>query len=152
MNTPAFGLNRLDWRSPAHFATDAKRAESLGWDRALIPASSLRLRDPYVNLAFAAEQTDRIGLGVLLDNPVVRHPSVLASSAATVDELAPGRTLLGLGIGDAAVRLAGVKPANMAELEAATGLVAHPMPTPEPGGPRPDYMERFAREIMPALR
>ncbi len=123
MPVPAFGLNRLDWRSPRHFAADAARAEFLGWDWALIPASSLRLRDPYVNLAFAAERTARIGLGVLLDNPVVRHPAVLASSAATVDELAPGRTLLGLGAGDTAVRLVGAKPARMAELEAATVLV-----------------------------
>jgi len=122
MSTLAFGLNRLDWRSPERFAADARRAEAAGWDWALIPASSLRLRDPYVNLAFAARATARIGLGVLLDNPVVRHPAVLASSIATVDELAPGRTLLGLGVGDTAVRLLGTRPAKVAALELATVL------------------------------
>lgn len=122
MNTLEFGLNRLDWRSPSHFAADARRAEAAGWDWALIPASSLRLRDPYVNLAAAAAASERIGLGVLLDNPVVRHPAVLASSIATVDELAPGRTMLCLGVGDTAVRLLGARPATVAELESATVL------------------------------
>lgn len=119
MTTLAFGLNRFDWRTPRHFARAVRRAEQLGWDQALIPASSLRLPDPYVNLALAALETERIGLGVLLDNPVVRHPAVLASSIATVDQLAPGRTLLGLGVGDTAVRLLGARPARVAALEAA---------------------------------
>jgi 5,10-methylenetetrahydromethanopterin reductase len=48
---------------------------------------------------------------------------VTASSIATIDELAPGRTLFGWGIGDTAVRLAGLKPARVKELEAATRLV-----------------------------
>ena len=119
---PALALNRFDYRSPAQFAADAARAESLGWDWAFIPASSLRLRDPYINLAFAAERTERIGLGVLIDNPVSRDPGVMASSIATVDEMAPGRTILGLGVGDTAVRLLGRRPAKVAELEAATDL------------------------------
>lgn len=123
MSTLAFGLNRFDWRTPAHFARAVQRAERLGWDWAFIPASSLRLPDPYVNLALAALETERIGLGVLLDNPVVRHPAVLASSIATVDQLAPGRTLLGLGVGDTAVRLLGARPARVGELEAATTQV-----------------------------
>jgi 5,10-methylenetetrahydromethanopterin reductase len=48
---------------------------------------------------------------------------VTASSIATIDELAPGRTLLGWGVGDTAVRLAGLRPARVAELEASTRLV-----------------------------
>jgi 5,10-methylenetetrahydromethanopterin reductase len=54
---------------------------------------------------------------------VNRHPTVTASSIATIDELAPGRTLLGWGVGDTAVRLAGLKPARVKELEAATRLM-----------------------------
>jgi 5,10-methylenetetrahydromethanopterin reductase len=58
----------------------------------------------------------------LIENPVMRHPSVIASSIATVAALAPGRTLLGYGVGDTAVRLMGKRPATVAELEAATVL------------------------------
>jgi 5,10-methylenetetrahydromethanopterin reductase len=75
-----------------------------------------------VYLAFAAVQTERIGLGPLIENPVMRHPSVIASSIATIAALAPARTLLGYGVGDTAVRLMGKRPATVAELEAATIL------------------------------
>src|SRR5262245_48931633 len=123
MKVPRFGLNRFDPRSVDAFAADVKRAEALGWDVALQPDSQLRRRDTYVLLAAAARATERIVLGTLLANPVNRHPSVTASSIATIDELAPGRTLLGWGIGDTAVRLAGLKPARVKELEASTRLM-----------------------------
>ena len=100
-----------------------RRAETLGWDAALQPDSQLRRRDTYVFLAAAARATERITLGTLLTNPVNRHPSVTASSIATIDELAPGRVLLGWGVGDTAVRLAGLRPARVKELEAATRLM-----------------------------
>jgi 5,10-methylenetetrahydromethanopterin reductase len=123
MKAPRFGLNRFDARSVDAFAADVRRAETLGWDAALEPDSQLRRRDTYVLLAAAARATERITLGTLLANPVNRHPTVTASSIATIDELAPGRTLLGWGIGDTAVRLAGLKPARMKELEASTRLM-----------------------------
>jgi alkanesulfonate monooxygenase SsuD/methylene tetrahydromethanopterin reductase-like flavin-dependent oxidoreductase (luciferase family) len=31
-------------------------------------------------------------------------------------------------------------------------IIPHPVPTPPPGGPRPDYIERFATEVMPRLK
>jgi len=123
MMAPRFGLNRFDARSVDAFAADVRRAEDLGWDAALQPDSQLRRRDTYVLLAAAARATERIVLGPLLANPVNRHPTVTASSIATIDELAPGRTLLGWGVGDTAVRLAGLRPARVKELEAGTRLM-----------------------------
>jgi 5,10-methylenetetrahydromethanopterin reductase len=120
---PRFGLNRFDARSVDAFAADVRRAEALGWDAALQPDSQLRRRDTYVLLAAAARATERITLGPLLANPVNRHPTVTASSIATIDELAPGRVLLGWGVGDTAVRLAGLRPARVKELEASTRLM-----------------------------
>lgn len=123
MTAPRFGLNRFDARSVDAFAADVRRAERLGWDAAFQPDSQLRRRDTYVLLAAAARATGRITLGPLLANPVTRHPTVTASSIATLDELAPGRTLLGLGVGDTAVRLAGLRPARVGELVEATRLI-----------------------------
>ena len=123
MTLPRFGLNRFDARSVDAFAADVRRAEALGWDAAFQPDSQLRRRDTYVLMAAAARVTDRILLATLLSNPVNRHPTVTASSIATVDELAPGRTLLGWGVGDTAVRLAGLRPARVHELEASTRLM-----------------------------
>jgi len=123
MKIPRFGLNRFDSRSVDAFTADVRRAEALGWDAALQPDSQLRRRDTYVLLAAAARATERITLGTLLANPVNRHPSVTASSIATIDELAPGRVLLGWGVGDTAVRLAGLRPARVKELEESTRLM-----------------------------
>ena len=122
MLLPAFGLNRFDYSSPQAFAADARRAEALGWDYAFIPSSPLLLQDPYVNLAFAAVETSRIKLGPLIETPMMRNPAVIASSIATVERLAPTRTVLGYGVGDTAVRLMGKRPTRVAELEEATVL------------------------------
>ena len=119
----SFGLNRLDLRSPAHFAADARRLESLGWRYGFIPSSPLLALDPYVMLASALEATDAIVLGPLIENPVMRHPAVIAGSIATVDSIQPGRTLLGMGVGDTAVRLMGKRPATVAALERAVETI-----------------------------
>jgi len=121
--TPAFGLNRFDFATPDRFAADVARAEVLGWDYAFVPDSQLRRHDTYVLLAFAARSTSTIRLGPLLTNPVTRHASVTASSIATVDEVSDGRAILGLGIGDTAVRLAGLRPARVATLERAVDII-----------------------------
>lgn len=119
---PDFGLNRFDWTSTEGFVADVQRAEELGWGYALIPWNPLSRRDPYMELAIAAGRTSRIKLGLLLDNPVLHHPAVSASSIATLDIMSGGRALLTLGVGDTAVRWLGLRPARMAELEEATVL------------------------------
>ena len=88
---PEFGLNRWDWTSTEAFVADIQRGEELGWDYALIPWNPLSRRDPYMELAIAAGRTSRIKLGLLLDNPVLHHPAVSASSIATLDILSEGR-------------------------------------------------------------
>ena len=112
-----FAINRLDMSSPEKFAASAVEAERLGWDIGLQPVNPLLAHDSYICLALAARDTSRIGLGVLLDNPVLRHPSVLAGSIATVASLAPGRVQLGLGTGDTAVRVNGLQPASLATMK-----------------------------------
>ena len=115
-----FALNRLDMLSPSRFAASAARAEKLGWHMGLIPVNPLKAPDPYVLLAMASQSTTTLQLGTLLDNPVIRHPSVLAGSIATVEQLAPGRTLLGLGSGDTAVRFNGLAPARLKKMRDTT--------------------------------
>ena len=123
MNIPKFGLNRHNTSSLSSFALDVLRAEQAGWDCAFLPDSPLRLRDNYVLLSGAAQATKSITIGPLLTNPITRHPSVTASSIATVAELAPNRTVLGMGVGDTAVRLAGLKPAKIKELEQGVHII-----------------------------
>ncbi|MXX79468.1 MAG: LLM class flavin-dependent oxidoreductase [Chloroflexi bacterium] len=142
MRIPKFGINRQDAESVARFTTDAARIEELGWDCVWLPDSQLRRRDTYVLLAAAAQATESIQLGTLLVNPVTRHPSVTASSIATVEELAPDRVALGFGAGDTAVRLSGLRPARVAEMEDAIVLMRSLLAGErvEVGAERPSYL------------
>jgi 5,10-methylenetetrahydromethanopterin reductase len=56
-------------------------------------------RDPFVLLAAIAERTEQIRLGPGVTNPYSRHPALLATAIATLDELSGGRAVLGIGAG-----------------------------------------------------
>ena len=51
----------------------------------------------YTALGFAAAQTERIRLGLLVTGITYRHPGLLAKIVTTVDVLSEGRAQLGLG-------------------------------------------------------
>ncbi len=55
--------------------------------------------DAWTTLAALAAVTSRIRLGTLVSPATFRHPSVLAKSAVTVDQVSGGRAELGLGAG-----------------------------------------------------
>lgn len=73
----------------------AARAESMGYNS--IWVSELWTRDAFVTLTQAAMETDSIGLGTAIVNIYGRSPATIAQAAATLDRVAGGRTLLGLG-------------------------------------------------------
>lgn len=56
-------------------------------------------RDPMVCLGAIAVSTERVGLGVLVANIANRHSAQLASALSSLQALAPGRILCGLGAG-----------------------------------------------------
>jgi F420-dependent oxidoreductase-like protein len=55
--------------------------------------------DAWTTLGALAAVTSRIRLGTLVSPATFRHPSVLAKSAATVDQVSGGRVELGIGAG-----------------------------------------------------
>ncbi|WP_405166009.1 LLM class flavin-dependent oxidoreductase [Nocardia sp. NBC_01499] len=79
----------------------AKVAEEAGFDSVWTGDSPLaRTRvDPLTLLAAVAAATSRIRLGTAALTATLRHPLLGAHQAATVDQLAPGRLVLGLGAG-----------------------------------------------------
>ena len=95
---PGFGL----WLFPGHdagvLADVIVEAESAGLDEVWLGDEG-PARDPVVTLAAAAPRTSRVGLGVAVTNPYLRHPAATASAFGTLAELAPGRVVLGLGAG-----------------------------------------------------
>jgi 5,10-methylenetetrahydromethanopterin reductase len=101
-------------------------AESLGYDTAWITDTHLLCRELWVTLAACALATSRIRLGPGITVPHTRHISVTASAAASLEELAPGRVVVGVGTGGSAAQTMGLtlaQTARTATLEAmATSL------------------------------
>src|SRR5207253_5626676 len=91
---PNQALELVDW---------VKVAEENGFDIAGIADSQSLYRDVYVCQALVATNTRRIRFGSRVINPLTRHPAVAACAAASIEELAPGRTMIGIGTGDSSV-------------------------------------------------
>ena len=92
------------------------RAEEGGFDIVWLTDTQLLNREVWVTLGVAAARTSRIVLGTNVTNPLTRHSTVTASAAATVDELSPGRLILGIGTGESSVRPLGWKVARLAQV------------------------------------
>jgi 5,10-methylenetetrahydromethanopterin reductase len=63
-----------------------------------------------------AAATSRIRLISAVTNPVSRHVSVIASAAASIDDIAPGRVEVWIGRGFSAVNMAGLRDATTKQL------------------------------------
>ena len=68
--------------------------------------------DPFIGLSGAAQVTSRIKLGVLALSPYEMHPVRIAYSIISLNELAEGRAILGLGGGGAMALATTVRPAG----------------------------------------
>jgi len=110
-----FGINFLPHRA-RELLDWVKAAEDTGFDIAGVADSQSLYRDVYVCEALVATNTRSIRFGSRVINPLTRHPAVAACAAATLEELAPGRTMLGIGTGDSAVDNIGLRPAKLAEM------------------------------------
>ena len=97
----------------------SKQAEELGFTHVWVGDSHLIWREAFVNMAAVALNTSRVVIGTGVTNPVTRHPSVLASAYATLDEMAPGRFAVGIGLGDSSLETMGRKQARLADFEEA---------------------------------
>jgi alkanesulfonate monooxygenase SsuD/methylene tetrahydromethanopterin reductase-like flavin-dependent oxidoreductase (luciferase family) len=93
------------------------RAEELGYSHAWFADSHMIWSDPYACLALAATRTSSIQLGTGVAVAATRPAPVTAASIATINRLAPGRTFLGIGTGNTAMRIMGHKPMRIAEFD-----------------------------------
>jgi len=95
----------------------AVRAEELGYERLWFADSQMLWSDCYATLALAAYRTSRIGLGTGVAVTGTRPAAVTAASIATINAIAPGRTFLGVGAGNTAMRVMGRKPQRIAAFD-----------------------------------
>jgi alkanesulfonate monooxygenase SsuD/methylene tetrahydromethanopterin reductase-like flavin-dependent oxidoreductase (luciferase family) len=100
---PTRSLVMADSRRPATEQTWAllDHAEANGYEHAWVGDSVVAKprHEPLVTLAYAAARTRRIGLGTAVLLPALRQPVVLANELATLDHLAGGRLIVGVGPG-----------------------------------------------------
>lgn len=95
----------------------AVRAEELGFSSLWFADSQMIWSDCYATLALAADRTSRIRLGTGIAVSGTRPAPVTAASIATINALAPGRTFLGVGAGNTAMRIMGRKPQSIARFD-----------------------------------
>lgn len=75
------------------------QAEKIGFDYLWI-TDHFNNRNVYVSLAIISAYTERIKFGPGVTNPYLVHPVVTAQAVATLNEIAPGRVVCGVGVGD----------------------------------------------------
>ncbi|MAG31245.1 MAG: hypothetical protein CL908_10205 [Deltaproteobacteria bacterium] len=64
-----------------------------------VPAPHFPILEAWTQLAAIAAITEHAKLGTLVTPPFFRNPAVLAKQIATIDQIAPGRVIAGLGAG-----------------------------------------------------
>ena len=116
-----FGACIFAQRPLPEVVKSAQLAERLGFDSFWIADSQLLCRELYVTLTACALGTSTIKLGAGVTAPYTRHVSVTAGAFASLNELAPGRVILGVSTGNSLVRTIGRRPARIAELEEYVG-------------------------------
>ena len=101
----------------------AAEAERLGYDAVWCNDDRLQ-HDVVAMLAAMAQRTRHVLLGPGVTNPYSRHPALIATAIATLDELSSGRARLGLGAGGTNHRALGVRrEAPAAALREAVAVV-----------------------------
>ena len=108
-----FGLNcpaRIDsWKNMAV-------AEDLGFTSVWFYDSQMLYSDIYATMTLVAEHTRRIKIGTGIAVPSNRIAPVTAHSIATINQLAPGRVMLGIGTGFTGRYMMGLPPVKLDDL------------------------------------
>jgi probable F420-dependent oxidoreductase len=94
-----FGIQLSSASSGADWATQARRAEELGYDTLFMPDHFGDQLAPVPALMAVADATTELKVGALVFDNDYKHPVVLAKELATLDVLSEGRLEVGLGAG-----------------------------------------------------
>lgn len=104
--------------NPALVAHMAKAADQYGYDMIGIADTPGNAMDPWIAATLVAANTTTVRVGLVVTNLVSRQPAVSAAAIASLDRVAEGRTVLGLGAGHSGTHNLGLARSNVAALEA----------------------------------
>src|SRR5580704_16490095 len=102
--------------SAADIHKDVALAERKGFTHAWLYDTQMICADVFQCLALCAIKTKKIKLGTNVTNPSSRIAPVTACNFATLNVLAPGRVIMGIGTGNTSRRTLGMPAAKLAEL------------------------------------
>lgn len=91
--------------------------EELGYDQLWITDSSLHAGEVYVYSTLALQATSHLTVGTAVTNPLTRHPAITANAFRSLHQLAPGRVVFGIGVGDRPLADLGLPMAKIDTLE-----------------------------------
>ena len=110
-----FGIIEVP-RSIESAIANAELAENVGFDFVGVADSQSLFRELFVTLAMVGQATRRVMIGPSVANPLTRHPAVMASAIASVQEISGGRAMLGIGTGDSAIYNLSERPRGLGGL------------------------------------
>lgn len=96
----------------------AAAAERHGYDLIGIADTPGNAMDPWVAATMVAQASERARIALCVTNLASRHPAVSAAAIASLDLIAPGRTILGIGTGHSGTRNLGLGRSGIVELAA----------------------------------
>jgi probable F420-dependent oxidoreductase len=101
----------------------ARQAELHGCTHVWTFDSHLLWEEPFVIYSQILAATRKVMVGPMVTNPATRDWTVTASLFATLNEMFGNRTVCGIGRGDSAVRVTNGRPATLATLRDAIGVI-----------------------------
>ena len=108
----------------------ATAADRYGYDMIGIADTPGNAMDPWVAATMVAMNTRKARLALVVTNLVSRHPAVSAAAIASLDRIAEGRTVLGLGAGHSGTRNLGMPRSNIAAgVAMSSEIFAGPIPS-----------------------
>ena len=93
------------------------QAESVGYDFCWVWDSPMIRSNLWALLALVADRTTTIAVGPGVAVPSLAMAPVTANAIATINAIAPGRTFLGVGTGNTALRAMGQVPMGIADFK-----------------------------------
>jgi len=92
-------------------------ADRYGYDMIGIADTPGNATDPWVAATLIAEATERTRVALCVTNLVSRQPAVSAASIASLDRVAEGRCVLGIGAGHSGTRNLGMAHSSLSEID-----------------------------------
>jgi alkanesulfonate monooxygenase SsuD/methylene tetrahydromethanopterin reductase-like flavin-dependent oxidoreductase (luciferase family) len=103
--------------SPELVTRMTEAAEHYGYDMIGIADTPGNAMDPWVAMALAARTVRGPRIALCVGNLTTRHPATTAAAIASIDPIAPGRAVLGIGTGHSSPRNLGIRVSSAGDLE-----------------------------------